>query len=354
MRRKKWAALRILTPDILDTRIPKYEKDSVLNFKRLKKLEKQPLKEQRKQKVLLPLEVMKLKRHAFTQDWRRSIDLNSFAEEDWERLMDYIYSCNAFPDADWDEGMRVGADDEHLPRSFLLDAIHEAASEHCLFKHLVAGKSVARSDCPSPADRKLVDESNNDFVQRARVIIGRAQKAFQILDEQRIAGRLQKPEIKEIKELAEDENILDEVDKKAKAFESQIISTLTPTTHANPDFKTLSRLVAEEAASLQPVDAYQFEEDEEFGADALWTLDSSALLAFGWAAEAFIERMVYYSSEDDDSFEESEEEDDDEELPIQDDFDSDDSWFGPDIEDSDYERFNEKKPIDDSIMYIKE
>lgn len=149
-------------------------------------------------------------------------------DADLFRLAEYI-QATALPRVDWDEGFQLNSQSGTLPRSFLLDAIHEASSSHILFHH-------EHDTLQSPEERKEPLWSEEEM-KRMNKSLKKAERAFPDGDD--------------------------------------------------PDFRSLRKKLGENQVKLSPT-----EED-----DSLWSMDSSALLAFGWAAEAFIERMLYFTSQ---------------------------------------------------------
>ena len=151
-------------------------------------------------------------------------------DADLFRLAEYI-QASTLPRVDWDEGFQLNSNGDTLPRSFLLDAIHEAATSHILFHH----EHEEESDTlQSPEERKEQMWSEEEM-KRMDKSLKKAERAFPDGDD--------------------------------------------------PDFRSLRKKLVENQVKLSPT-------EEE---DSLWSMDSSALLAFGWAAEAFIQRMLYFT-----------------------------------------------------------
>lgn len=145
-------------------------------------------------------------------------------------LAEYL-QANSIPNADWDNEFY-----STLPRSFLLDAIHEAASEHILFK----GADNVVEINPEQRQQLMWSEEEMAKIDRA---LTKAERVF--------------------------------------------------TGEDDPHFRAMKRKLLANQVKL--------ESTTEAKEDYFWTLDSSALLAFGWAVESFIKRMLHFMDEVDSS-----------------------------------------------------
>lgn len=200
-----------------------------------------------------------------------------------------------------DEGIPI---DEHstLPRSFLLDAIHTASSVHCLHLQTKTNRPTNRSECRSPAERaKPLQGRCNRYNSTMKSLLNVTKKRWINASE-------------EAEESSTDESTEDYLSDSDQ--ESEPSQTLSET---DPDFGAILTKLLDTPSFLDPVPAYEPTDSTSYAADALWSFDTSSLLAFGVLAEEFMGRMIeahlksaiVYKEEDEN---EEEEEFDSEEL----------------------------------------
>lgn len=268
--RKRKTQLACLTSDILHIKshVPPVNSQSITEFLRSRKYLKQArdvLKQKARAKKLgISVEACPLPDPIFNR--YQEVSFNRNICEDFDIIScknDKILFEFATEIAEQASAAEIGPDDGIpigdgiiLPRSFLLDQIHRAASKHCLFLHSQNGKEINREACPSPIGRSKNIITNDQYKFSAKCILKRTEKYF------------------------ENEN---------KKKNSGGVVVVDKNEHGDdPDFDAILNYVLETDEELEPLD-YSFDDDTNtFGADALWSLDTSSLLAFGVLAEEFI------------------------------------------------------------------
>lgn len=166
-----------------------------------------------------------------------------------------------------------------LPRSFLLDAIHFSASMNCLNLQRQAGKLFRRSECPSPIERaKLFDGYEDRYVATIKTLFQKTKKKWLS-----ISNVLRSTSA----ESSEDDDTDNEFEPCITSDSSNV-----PLSYDDPDFDTILKKILDMPEILEKVTNYDFDDCNEFGADALWSFDTSSLLAFGILAEEFISSMI--------------------------------------------------------------
>jgi hypothetical protein len=174
-----------------------------------------------------------------------------------------------------------------LPRSFLLDSIHLAASQHCLYMQKKLGKPIGRPECPSPTERaKPFNDINEYYRTSIKTMAGKMKRnwiKFRNKMPQNETESISNDEMseEETEEVCDDNETKDSTENNAE---------LLPT---DPDFDKILTHLLDIPYSLDPVpSAYEYPDVNDFGASSLWSFDTSSLLAFGILAEEFIERMI--------------------------------------------------------------
>lgn len=214
-----------------------------------------------------------------------------------------------------------------LPRSFLLDAIHSAASLHCLHSQRQAGKPIDRAACPSPAERaKPLQGFGDRYKASLKVIFVKSKKKWHLNAKEHQEAQEEEEQEDEAQEVDEDEtenreplNFADEPEpteeqettnpadniesnENMESAENSDIesdeeeeSEFEYEPHPDdPDFEAILAHFLDTPLMLDPVPAYDFSNDQvdDFGADGLWIFDTSSLLAFGILAEEFCAKMI--------------------------------------------------------------
>lgn len=186
-----------------------------------------------------------------------------------------------------DDGIPIN-EEITLPRSFLLDSIHLAASQHCIYMQRKLGKSIERSECPSPVERAKPFNGINEYYRTSiKIMTIKTKKNWIKFGKKRSANESSDIELSGDEE-GETEEVLDD-DETKDSNENE--SGLKPT---DPDFDNImTHLLDDIPQSLDPLpSSYEYPDANDFGADTLWSFDTSSLLAFGILAEEFIERMI--------------------------------------------------------------
>lgn len=201
-----------------------------------------------------------------------------------------------------------------LPRSFLLDAIHSAASLHCIHSQKQAGKPIDRISCPSPDERaKLLQGFGDRYISSLKTIFVKSKKKWYLTeheyegeeqgesegqedeDSEQTEKSAKSPENEnsEHSESDDESSINNEGSVSDKENEEQ--AEYEYEVHPDdPDFDAILAHFLDTPVALDPVPAYDFSDRDvgEFGADGLWTFDTSSLLAFGILAEEFCSKMI--------------------------------------------------------------
>lgn len=205
-----------------------------------------------------------------------------------------------------------------LPRSFLLDAIHSAASLHCLHSQRQAGKPVDRAACPTPLQRaRPLPGFGDRYKTSLKVIFVKSKKKWHLTakeyqesggqDDAETEEEDQEDETEstentesfdnlentESNETTDNEEEGEEEEEEEGEEEEQSEFEYEP--HPDdPDFDAILAHFLDTPQMLDPVPAYDFStaQIDDFGADGLWTFDTSSLLAFGILAEEFCTQMI--------------------------------------------------------------
>lgn len=173
-----------------------------------------------------------------------------------------------------------------LPRSFLLDSIHLAASQHCIYQQKKLGRPSERAECPSPYERAKPFEGINEYYRTSiKIMTGKMARNWS-----KFAGNALSNGI------SNDTESISSSSDESDAEEAENVTDLDPTSNrssSDPDFDTILKHLLEIPYSLDPIPpAYEYADSNDFGADVLWSFDTSSLLAFGVLAEEFIGRMI--------------------------------------------------------------
>lgn len=168
-----------------------------------------------------------------------------------------------------------------LPRSFLLDAIHFSASMQCLNLQKQAGKPFQRSECPSPIERaKSMEGFGERYVSTIKTIFQKTKKKWIAINNGLKATECSDDETTDIGP--------------EPSIDAKSIYESSPD---DPDFEAIMNEIIDLPEMFEAVPAYEFQDCNEFGADSLWSFDTSSLLAFGVLAEEFISSMIDYHLE---------------------------------------------------------
>lgn len=188
-----------------------------------------------------------------------------------------------------------------LPRSFLLDEIHLAASLHCLRLQEELGRSVERADCPAPFERiKPADRVNRSTIKtlfnytKICWLNPVKREASIVPDESEGCGddsdsdSNSEPEIKDklSSSSSEDGEEAESEEESDSSFDWE------RGTRNDPNFDAICRRVLNNVPKFLEPCANYYDGSDRFGADALWSFDTSALLAFGLLAETFMSKMI--------------------------------------------------------------
>jgi len=228
-------------------------------------------------------------------------DLNSCENDDFlvefgKEIVEHLEAAEIAPD----DGIPINSS-LTLPRSFLLDAIHFSASMHCLNLQRQAGKSFQRSECPSPVERaKLLEGFGERYASTIKTLFQKTKKKWIAISKGSKSTEWSDDETTDI----EAEPSIDE-----KSISSD--SSKYELSPDDPDFDAIVKKIIDIPEMLEAVPAYDFQDCNEFGADGLWTFDTSSLLTFGVLAEEFISSMIDAHLEYNEALEETEDEEDD-------------------------------------------
>lgn len=184
-----------------------------------------------------------------------------------------------------DDGIPIN-DKITLPRSFLLDSIHLAASQHCLYMQRKLGNPIKRSECPSPAERAKPFNEINEYYRMSLKVMATKMKGNWI------KFRNNRPTNSNGTEPSSENESSDEQGEEVLEYNesTEDDAELLPT---DPDFDRVLTRLLDMPYSLDPIPpAYEYPDVNYFGANALWSFDTSSLLAFGILAEEFIGRMI--------------------------------------------------------------
>lgn len=238
------------------------------------------------------------------------------------QMVDALYETAGETDA----GIPVD-DGVVLPRSFVLDHIHRAASKHALFQQLQLGKSISRETFKSPCDRRRVTEyGGKSYRRKLKVLVQRSRQMFANEEEEHLSGL--HSDAATLRETSQIEELQPSREMAGKdSFHAQVSQDAHPlhglqTSHSSPSSPPVAQTpllrnldpdfdgILEEL--LEADDELSSESDGEpamtkadatgfYGTKALCTLDTSSLLAFGVLAEEYVRRMLYFVTEDDGS-----------------------------------------------------
>lgn len=179
-----------------------------------------------------------------------------------------------------------------LPRSFLLDAIHLSASMYCIHLQRQTGKAFQRSDCPAPFERaKLLEGYGERYISTIKTLFRKTKNKWDAVSN---GSKSTESSDEEATDIEPEPSISEK-------------STVNPDV---PDFDAIMKRILDIPEMLEDVPAYEFDDCNEFGADGLWTFDTSSLLAFGVLAEEFISSMIDSHLEYNAALEEAGDEDD--------------------------------------------
>ena len=336
----KRSTLTVLTPELLEppnSILPSKCKLSVSAFIREKKLQitrELQRRYYRAKKLGIPVENCPLP----DPIWRRyqnggirvhDFDLNGCENDEMlfdlvKEIVEDVESAEIGPDS----GIPVNSE-IILPRSFLLDSIHYAASIHCLHLQIkAASKPTNRLECPSPAERsKSLEGFSDRYKSTLKTLVKRTRRIWEGGVDNKRAKVKDNDNDKNLKIILKDTEIdlnldadtdldtdyseIDQVTDLECEFNESVDSETIKSGHSETALNNskaskstlnfdaiLSRLL-DTPEALSPVAAYEnYANVNEYGADGLWTFDSSALLAFGILAEEFIGRMIDAHLED--------------------------------------------------------
>lgn len=312
-KRQKRHALRILTPKILKPR-PEKTKEliSVSGFIRERIImgtaREAGRRAQRARKLGVPPDQLPLPDPIWKKYINSSVKVEDFdifgCEKDsnlFELGKEIVEQVNA-AEIGPDDGIPINSEIT-LPRSFLLDSIHLAASQHCIYLQKKPGKPSERTECPSPYERAKPFEGINEYYRTSiKTMTGKMMKNWLKFGASGSGNNI----------LNDNESISSDEDE-SEPEEAGNVAELAPTARSpsDPDFETILKHLLEIPYSLEPKPpAYEYAESNDFGADALWSFDTTSLLAFGVLAEEFIGRMIdiYLEKGTQDSLENIEEE----------------------------------------------
>lgn len=281
-------ALKVLTPEILYSKSKNNTNktgQSVSAFVRDRRImmnaREISRKNQRARKLDIPIEECPISDPIWRKYQNTSVniedfDLNSCENDDLlvefgKEIVEHLEAAEMAPD----DGIPINSS-LTLPRSFLLDAIHFSASMHCLNLQRQAGKPFQRAECPSPIERaKSLEGFGERYVSTIKTIFQKTKKKWIAINNGLKSTEESDDETTDI----EPEPSIDEKSK----YE------LSPD---DPDFDAIMNEIIDLPEMLEAVPAYEFQDCNEFGADSLWSFDTSSLLAFGVLAEEFISSMI--------------------------------------------------------------
>ena len=227
--------------------------------------------------------------------WRKyqnlSISLEDFDISGCERdenlfdlgkeFVEHVHAAEIGPD----DGISIN-DKVTLPRSFLLDSIHLAASQHCIYLQKKLGKPFQRSECPSPDERaKTFDGISEYYKPSIKNMTGKLKRRWSNFG-------IDKAQTDPTSDNEEGDDLSDGEEANNETEVNNTSST-TERSHTDPDFDIILAHLLDTPYSLDPLpSAYEYADSNDFGADVLWSFDTSSLLAFGVMAEEFISRMI--------------------------------------------------------------
>lgn len=334
--KQKRSGLTVLTPELLEPNSTLPNKLSVSAFIREKKLQitrELQRRYYRAKKLGIPVENCPLP----DPIWRRyqnggirvhDFDLNGCDNDEMlfdlaKEIVEDVESAEIGPDS----GIPINSE-IILPRSFLLDSIHHAASIHCLHLQIKANKSTDRLECLSPVERsRSLEGFSERYKSTLKTLVKRTRRIWEGGDNNKRV-KVKDNNLKTVKDTEIDLNLdidadldtdyseieLDDevTDLECEFNESVNSNTITPddsettlndskASKSTLNFDAILSKLLDTPEALNPVAAYEnYASVNEYGADGLWTFDSSALLAFGILAEEFIGRMIDAHLEDSD------------------------------------------------------
>lgn len=288
----KRQAFKILTPKILKPRSEGQKQlISISGFIReriiMRAARESSKRAQKARKLDIPLEEMPLPDPVWRKYQNQTLKLEDFdisgCDKDdnlfefGQEFVELVSAAEIGPD----DGIPIN-EKVTLPRSFLLDSIHFAASQHCLYMQKKLGKPWERSECPSPAERAKPFEGINDYYRTTvKIITGKMKRNWIKFGE----GKSSNNSLSGDESSDDNEEILVE-----DISDGNSVIVRSPT---DPDFDSILNHLLDLPFALDPVpSAYEYPDDNDFGADVLWSFDTSSLLAFGMLAEEFISRMI--------------------------------------------------------------
>jgi hypothetical protein len=173
-----------------------------------------------------------------------------------------------------------------LPRSFLLDSIHFAATQHCMNRQFKAGKAMERDLCPAPVERaKLLDGFGERYRSTIKMLMKKTKRTWTEIEEN----------ADDSYNGNEDSSSTSETESLDSSFDDSSFGSTETSSMVSEDSTSFDSILAcllDTPESLDPLpDAFD-NNPNEFGTDALWSFDASALLAFGILAEEFITRIL--------------------------------------------------------------
>lgn len=304
-------ALKVLTPEILYSKsnnnsnttgksISAFVRDRriMMNAREIKR------KNYRARKLDVPIEEYPLSDPIWRKYQKASVNIEDFdlcscknddlLVEFGREIVEHLEAAEMAPDS----GIPINSS-LTLPRSFLLDAIHFSTSMHCLNLQREAGKPFQRSDCPSPIERaKLLEGFSERYSSTIKTLFQKTKKKWIAIS----SG------LNPASNGWSDDDTTDiepelSIDEKSKYEPSP----------DDPDFDAIVEKIIDLPEMLEAVPAYEFQDCNEFGADSLWSFDTSSLLAFGVLAEEFISSMIAAHLEYNETLERAEDEEDEEE-----------------------------------------
>ena len=297
----KRISLRVLKPKILkpvSERLKDEELKSVLGFIReriiMRTARESGKRVVRARRLDIPLDQLPFPDPVWRKYQSPSLNLENFniksCEKDenlFELGREFVEQVNA-AEIGPDDGIPIN-DKITLPRSFLLDSIHLSASHHCLYMQKKLGKPIERSGCPSPVERAKPFNEINEYYRMSIKVMTTKMKSNWIKFRNEKSSVNTETEPRSDKESSDEgvEEVLDEHESKDSA------ETVSDLLENDPDFDRILISLLDIPFSLDPIpSAYEYPDVNDFGANSLWSFDSSSLLAFGILAEEFIGRMI--------------------------------------------------------------
>ena len=302
----KRRSLRVLTPKILkplSDRLKEKELISVSGFIReriiMRSASESSRRAQKARKLDIPPDQIPLPDPVWRKYRNSSLNLEKFdikgcVKDDnlFQLGREFVEQVNA-AEIGPDDGIPIN-EKISLPRSFLLDSIHLAASQHCIYMQKKLGKPIKRSECPSPAERAKPFNGINEYYRTSiKIMTGKMKRNWIKFRRDKSTNEpLNEPVNEPLSdnELSNEEEEGEGLDDNEADNSAENEAVLSAT---DPDFDAILAHLLDIPNSLDPVPlAYKYPDVNNFGADTLWSFDTSALLTFGILAEEFIERMI--------------------------------------------------------------